>query len=386
MKLNKFNTIIVAAGRGTRFKHSTPKQFIKIGTDNIIDININQFLSHKLCDSVIVVLNKDFQKYYDRNKIKNRKLKFVIGRSTRQGSVLEGLKEIPKNNNSLIIHDAARPGIDHEIIDKLIKGLTKNVSCVIPILPLYDSILKKNKSDLDTSKSIKRKNLYRIQTPQIFRNNALSLRNLNINDEITDESEIIRKEKKNIKTIDGNERLLKITTLWDYKILKNILEKEKVYKVGNGFDVHKFSKQTGKQLFLGGVPIEHHHGLIGHSDADVLLHSITDAILGSISNGDIGSHFPPNNPKWKDIDSSFFLNKSIEMLKKKKGKLINIDVTVICETPKILNYQDKIIKNISNITKLSVDDISIKATTTEGLGFIGRNEGIAVMSNVMIYI
>ncbi len=383
MKLNKFNTIIVAAGRGIRFRHSTPKQFIKIGKDKILDININQILSHRLCDSVIVVLNKDFQKYYDCNKIKNRKLKFVIGRNSRQGSVLEGLKEIPKNNNSLIIHDAARPGIDHEIIDNLIKGLTKNVSCVIPILPLYDSIIKKNKSDLD---SIKRKGLYRIQTPQIFRNNALSIKNLNINDEITDESEIIRKEKKNIKTIDGNEKLLKITTLWDYKILKNILEKEKIYKVGNGFDVHKFSKKPGKQLFLGGVPIEHPYGLIGHSDADVVLHSITDAILGSISNGDIGSHFPPNNPKWKDVDSSIFLKKSMEILKKKKAKLINVDVTVICETPKILNYQDKIIKNISNITKLSIDDISIKATTTEGLGFIGRNEGIAVMSNVMIFI
>ena len=168
--------------------------------------------------------------------------------------------------------------------------------------------------------------------------------------------------------------------------MKNILEKEKIYKVGNGFDVHKFSKKPGKQLFLGGVPIEHPYGLIGHSDADVLLHSITDAILGSISNGDIGSHFPPNNPKWKDVDSSIFLKKSMEILKNKKAKLINVDVTVICETPKILNYQDKIIKNISNITKLSIDDISIKATTTEGLGFIGRNEGIAVMSNVMIYI
>ena len=306
---------------------------------------------------------------YDTINIKNNSINLI--------------KHIPKNNNSLLIHDAARPGIDHEIIDNLIKGLTKNVSCVIPILPLYDSILKINNSNLD---SIERKDLYRIQTPQIFKNNALSIKNINLTDKITDESQIIRKEKKKIKTIEGKERLLKITSVWDYKILKNILEKEKIYKVGNGFDVHKFSKQTGKQLFLGGVPIEHHHGLIGHSDADVLLHSITDAILGSISNGDIGSHFPPNNPKWKDIDSSFFLKKSIEMLKKKRGKLINIDVTVICETPKIQNYQDKIIKNISNITKLSIDDISIKATTTEGLGFIGRNEGIAVMSNVMIYI
>ena len=382
MKLNKFNAIIVAAGKGTRFKHSTPKQYIKIGTDNIIDININQFLSHKLCDSLIVVLNKDFQQYYDCNKIKSRKLKFVIGRNSRKESVLEGLKKMPKNNNSLLIHDAARPGIDHEIIDELIKGLTKNVSCVIPILPLYDSILKINKSDLD---SIERKNLYRIQTPQIFKNNALSLKNLNLNDEITDESEIIRKEKKKIKTIAGKEKLLKITTPWDYKVLKNILEKERVFKVGNGFDVHKFSKKPGK-LLLGGVPIDHPYGLIGHSDADVLLHSITDAIFGSISNGDIGSHFPPNNSKWKDVDSSFFLKKSMEILNNKKAKLINIDVTIICEKPKILKYQEQIIKNISNITKLSIHDISIKATTTEGLGFIGRNEGIAVMSNVMIYI
>ena len=168
--------------------------------------------------------------------------------------------------------------------------------------------------------------------------------------------------------------------------MKNILGKGKIYKVGNGFDVHKFSKKPGKLLLLGGVPIDHPYGLIGHSDADVLLHSITDAILGSISNGDIGSHFPPNNPKWKDVDSSLFLKKSMKLLKKKKARLINIDVTIICEKPKILNDHEKIIKNISNITKLSVDEISIKATTTEGLGFIGRNEGIAVMSNVMIYI
>ena len=383
MKLKKFDAIIVAAGRGKRFKHTTPKQYLKIGEQYIIDININQILSHRLCDSLIVVLNKDYQKYYDCNKIKSTKVKLVIGSNTRQGSVLEGLKHIPKNNNSLLIHDAARPGIDHEIIDNLIKGLTKNVSCVIPILPLYDSILKINNSNLD---SIERKDLYRIQTPQIFKNNALSIKNINLTDEITDESQIIRKEKKKIKTIEGKERLLKITTVWDYKILKNILEKEKIYKVGNGFDVHKFSKKSGKILLLGGVPIDHPYGLIGHSDADVLLHSITDAILGSVSHGDIGSHFPPNDPTWKNANSSLFLKKSIEILKKKKAKLINIDVSVICETPKILNYQDKIIKNISNITKLSIDDISIKATTTEGLGFIGRNEGIAVMSNVMIYI
>ena len=232
MKLNKFDAIIVAAGRGKRFKHATPKQYLEIGEQYIIDININQILSHRLCDSLIVVLNKDYQKYYDFNKIKRKKVKLVIGTNTRQGSVLEGLKHIPKNNNSLLIHDAARPGIDHEIIDNLIKGLTKNVSCVIPILPLYDSILKINNSNLD---SIERKDLYRIQTPQIFKNNALSIKNINLTDKITDESQIIRKEKKKIKTIEGKERLLKITSVWDYKILKNILEKEKIYKVGNGF-------------------------------------------------------------------------------------------------------------------------------------------------------
>ena len=201
----------------------------------------------------------------------------------------------------------------------------------------------------------------------------------------TDESEIMVKQGKKLKTIIGKESLLKITTEWDYMILMNIINQNKQYRTGSGFDVHAFSLKPSK-LILGGIEIDHQYGLIGHSDSDVLLHSITDAILGSISKGDIGIHFPPTDKKWKNIDSAIFLKKSIEILKNEGGKLINIDATIICEEPKIYKYNKKIIKNLSILTDLKTDRISIKATTTETLGFLGRKEGIAVISSVMIMI
>ena len=168
-------------------------------------------------------------------------------------------------------------------------------------------------------------------------------------------------------------------------VLMNIMIENKEYRTGSGFDVHAFSSKPSK-LILGGIKVDHQYGLIGHSDADVLLHSITDAILGSISKGDIGVHFPPTDKKWKDVESAVFLKKSIEILKKEGGKLINIDATVICEEPKIYKYNKKIVNNLSILTGLEADRISVKATTTEKLGFLGRNEGIAVMSSVMIRI
>ena len=371
---------MVAAGKGSRLQSKVPKQYLKIGDHQIIDICINMISSHKFCKYLIVVIDKDYSKYY---KFKNTKknIVFVTGGKSRHESVFKAIKVLPKNNFLLLIHDAARPGIDHIIIDKLINSLSKEFSGVVPTLPINDSIIKKDK----ILSSVKRENLYRIQTPQIFSANVLSLKDFDKNNEATDESEIIIKKNKKVKIIKGNEKLHKITTEWDYKFLMNIFDTQNNIRIGNGFDVHAFTKEPSK-LILGGVIIDYQFGLKGHSDADVLLHSITDAILGSISMGDIGTHFPPNENKWKNANSSIFLKKSLKLLKEKNGEINNLDITIICEEPKISKYTKEIQKNLSKLLNIKEEKISLKATTTEGLGFTGRKEGIAVMSNILVNI
>ena len=381
MNTKQFNAIILAAGKGYRFGSNIPKQYLNFGNKTMLDICIDQISSHKFCDEIIVVVGKNFRKFKKLDDTYKDKIKIVIGGQKRQDSVMNGIKNISDKNNLLLIHDAARPGIDHEIINSLIKNLnTHKVSCVIPILPLYDSIIK---IDKNTCKSIKRKNLSRIQTPQIFTPNALKFNDFIDFPDATDESEIIVNKNREIKTILGKEKLLKITTKWDYQVFMQNFNDNREYRTGSGFDVHAFTK-TKSKLFLGGIEIEYKHGLEGHSDADVLLHSLTDAILGAISKGDIGLHFPPNEKKWKDQRSSIFLRKALDLLKEAGGELINIDTTIICEKPKINKYSEKLINNLCKLTNIAPNRISVKATTTEKLGFLGRKEGIAVMTSVMV--
>tara|TARA_A100001015_G_scaffold222672_1_gene250767 strand:+ start:3794 stop:4942 length:1149 start_codon:yes stop_codon:yes gene_type:complete len=382
MCIKKFNAILLSAGLSSRFNSEVPKQYLYLGKKQILDHSIDQIYTHNLCDLLVVVVDKDYRKNYNSNSLKDKNIKFVFGGPSRQQSVINGIKSLPSSDNLLLIHDAARPGIDHDIINKLIEILEKNVSCAIPLLPQYDSLLKNEK---EFNISINRKNLFRIQTPQLFQSNSLKLNDFSEHPDATDESEIIVNKGKKLKTILGKEKLLKITTKWDYMLLMKVIKESKEYRTGSGFDVHAFSLKPSK-LVLGGIKIDHKYGLIGHSDADVLLHSITDAILGSISKGDIGIHFPPNDKKWKNIESAVFLEKSLDILKKEGGELINIDATVICEEPKIYKYNKKITNNLSILTGLNTDRISIKGTTTEKLGFLGRKEGIAVMSSVMIKI
>ena len=381
MTTKRFSAIILAAGKGSRFGNNVPKQYLNFGNKTILEICIDQISSHKLCQELIVVVDENFKKFSKSEIVNKHKIKSVIGGQKRQDSVKNGIRNITNKNNLLLIHDAARPGIDHDIINSLIKNLNVHkVSCVIPILPLYDSIIR---IDKNTSKSIKRENLSRIQTPQIFTSDALKLNDFINFPNATDESEIVIKKNKIIKTIPGKEKLLKITTKWDYQVFMQNFNKDKEYRTGSGFDVHSFSK-TNSKLFLGGIEIDHKYGLEGHSDADVLLHSLTDAILGAISKGDIGLHFPPSEKKWRNVRSSIFLKKSMDLLKEVNGELVNIDSTIICEEPKINKYSKILINNLSRLTNISSDRVSVKATTTEKLGFLGRQEGIAVMSSVMV--
>ena len=212
MSIKKFNAILLAAGLSSRFNSGVPKQYLYLGKKQILDYSIDQIYSHNLCDLLVVVEDKYYKNTYNSNSLKDKKIKFVFGGKSRQQSVINGIKSLPSTNNLLLIHDAARPGIDHDIINKLIKILEKNVSCAIPLLPQYDSLLKNEK---EFNISINRKNLFRIQTPQVFQSNSLKLNDFSKYPDATDESEIIVKKGKKLKTIPGKEKLLKITSEWD---------------------------------------------------------------------------------------------------------------------------------------------------------------------------
>ena len=379
-KMKYFDAIILAAGNGIRFGGKTPKQFLKLNSTTVLDKSIDILISHKNCKNVIVVLSKNFKKFYLANSI-NKKIKFIIGGKNRSNSVYLGLKTLNYSKNNILIHDAARPGISHKIIDRLINNLIGYVSAVIPGLLVNDSIAYQTKKNY--SETVKRENLYKIQTPQLFLNNTFDLLGFLKETNFTDEAELARLKGKSVKIIDGDEYLHKITTNWDYEIIKQKLTKQRYTRIGSGFDVHAFSNEKGP-LRIGGIDIPYKYKLKGHSDADVVLHAITDAILGSISEGDIGTHFPPSENKWKNMKSSYFLKESLKKLLSKGGILINIDITIICESPKILKYKIKMIKKIADICSISKEDVSVKATTTEGLGFTGRKEGIATLANVTI--
>mgnify|MGYP001489137735 CR=1 FL=1 len=288
-------------------------------------------------------------------------------------------KRLIKSKKSFSLSSPNRVVIVFEDLDKLISTKSEEIRGPKTEAPeqAIEGFVRSNK--------IERKNLYRVQTPQMFSANVLRLKDFDKNNEATDESEIIIKKNKKVKIIKGSEKLHKITTEWDYKFLMNIFDTKNNTRIGNGFDVHAFTKEPSK-LILGGVTIDYQFGLKGHSDADVLLHSITDAILGSISMGDIGMHFPQNESKWKNANSSIFLKKSLELLKEKNGEINNLDITIICEEPKISKYTKEIQKNLSKLLNIKEETISLKATTTEGLGFTGRKEGIAVMSNILVNI
>ena len=374
-----FDAIILAAGSSERFDSENPKQFLMIGGQSIINICVNVISSHPRCEKLMLVINKDYIKILKNFKF-TKKIFIINGGKTRSESVYNALLKLNSNNN-ILIHDVARPGVSHAIINNLIKELKKDIYAVIPGLIVNDSLAKK--INHNESSTIIRKDVYKIQTPQLFNSQAINLKKLKYNPFITDEAELVRKDGKKVKIISGDEQLHKITYSSDFKILKQLLYNDKKNKVGSGYDVHKFSLKKGP-LVLCGIKIPYKFKLQGHSDADVCFHALTDAILGSISKRDIGYHFPPSDIKWKNANSSLFLGHAIKLLKEKEGEILNIDMTIICEDPKLSKYIPKMIKSISKFSYLNSKDISIKATTTEGLGFTGRKEGIACLVNILV--
>jgi 2-C-methyl-D-erythritol 4-phosphate cytidylyltransferase / 2-C-methyl-D-erythritol 2,4-cyclodiphosphate synthase len=359
--------LIVAGGFGSRYDNEIPKQY----TRSILKQTIQKFLSSGLIDNIQIVIRLEDLELYKKETQGLELLPVCFGGETRSDSVKNGLNSISSYAPELVlVHDANRPFLSSTLIDKIISTLKDNPNCngVAPTLPLSGTIKRMTE---DGIKPVERKNLFTIQTPQGFYFDKLLKAFEDSEEKFTDESSLMNE----VIYIPGEIDNIKIT----YK--EDIPMKEEI-RSGTGFDAHRFSPDiaANNAITLGGIKIPFEKKLEAHSDGDVLIHSLVDAILGSIGAGDIGMHFPPSDIKWKNADSKLFLIHANELLKSKNGRINNIDITVICEKPRLGKYREEIRNNLTDILTINKDRINIKATTTEKMGFTGREEGIAVQS------
>ncbi|MDG1995473.1 MAG: bifunctional 2-C-methyl-D-erythritol 4-phosphate cytidylyltransferase/2-C-methyl-D-erythritol 2,4-cyclodiphosphate synthase [Emcibacteraceae bacterium] len=374
--------IIVAAGRGHRVGGEIPKQYLDIGGVPVLKHTVQAFLDNPSIDYIQVIIHPDDHELYE-NAVGELNLPAPIhGGETRQQSVFNGLEAIAELTPEYVyIHDAARPFIDQRIINDLIDAVATS-GAVIPALKVTDTIKYMATDKIDST--LDRNYLYRAQTPQAFRYKAIFMAHRRFEkDDMTDDSAIAEKGGLQVRIIDGSEENFKITTQEDLiKAEKMIGKTYTDVRTGYGVDVHAF--EDGDHVILGGIKIPHDKSLKGHSDADVALHAITDAVLGAMALGDIGDHFPPSDDQWKGASSDIFLKHAVELIEKVDGVIAHVDLTIICEKPKIGPHREKIRDRISEIIDLDIARISVKATTTEKLGFTGKGEGIMAQAVVTI--
>ncbi len=377
-KINKsLAGVILASGSGSRMKSTIPKQYLLINNISLLEINIEKFFDLPYLSYLIVVISKKHFKFYKDIKYKYNNVFFIEGGNSRQKSAFNALNFLKKFScNYVMIHDAARPFISKKLIDNLYNKLQKVKTAVVPVVKIQDTIklCEKNK----VTKDINRDNLFLTQTPQLFEYKTLYkayLQNKKILDNFTDDAQIFAKSTSIIHTVKGEIDNTKITTNKDWINKINMMNESFTTKIGHGFDTHKLIK--GEYITLFGVRIPHKLKLLGHSDADVGVHAIIDALLGSCSLGDIGKHFPDTEKKIKGINSLLMLSKTQKLLNDAKATISHIDCTLVGESPKIAKYIDKMCIKLAKTLKIQKENISIKATTTEGLGFTGRKEGIS---------
>jgi 2-C-methyl-D-erythritol 4-phosphate cytidylyltransferase/2-C-methyl-D-erythritol 2,4-cyclodiphosphate synthase len=380
--------LILAGGTGERAKKSNkspPKQYMEFNNISPLRYLLKNITKINEISSITVVISKENIKEYKRDtKGINNLRKYVIGGKTRRESSLKGIKNLEnefgnKKNQKVLIHDAARPFISKKIILQSIKNL-KKYSATCPYVNIEDTIKSidyKNKLN-----NIDRNKLISLQTPQGFGLNEIFKLHKKNKKELSDDFSLIINKEISFKLIKGSKENFKITTNEDLLIFNNIILSKKKNLVGIGFDIHAFT--DGNEITLGGLKLKSKYKLLAHSDGDVLLHSITDAILGATNKNDIGVHFPPSKSKYKNSDSVLFLNKAMDFVKKLDGRIINLDINLMCDYPKINPIKLKLKKNLSNLLDLEIDKINIKATTTEDQGFINFKKGIASQAIVSI--
>jgi len=385
--------LIVAAGRGLRAqKHSAgPKQYVKIAGEVMLTRTLRTFLEHNHIDLVQVVIHPEDKDLYAEALPESRnKLTLPIpGGATRQESTLAGLEALQTARPDVVlIHDAARPLVDPATISAVIAALDE-ADGAIAAQPVNDTLKRAHPSTNTICTTVARTDMWRAQTPQAFHFDKILRAHRNALEtsatSFTDDASIAEAAGLKVRLVEGSLTNIKITTVEDFALAETYLRAPTLdIRVGQGYDVHKF--EPGNHVWLCGVRIEHTQGLNGHSDADVAMHALTDAIYGALSDGDIGHHFPPSDERWRGAASDIFLRDAVERVINRGGYVMNADVTLVCETPKIGPHRDAMRAKLASIIKIDVSRIAVKATTSEGLGFTGRREGIAALATATIAI
>ncbi len=373
--------IIVGAGRGTRLGGPIPKQYEKLGAYTLFQRSICAFLANPRISAVLPVISADAEELFAKLGLADSRLMTPIaGGRDRQESVYLGLKAL-KNAapERVLIHDAARPFVSQSLIERVLAGPA--YAGIVPARRVTDTL--KQTADNEVLRTQDRETLVSVQTPQGFPYGALLAAHERAERGMTDDAAVMEAAGEPVSWVEGEIENVKITTPDDLAQARRSYDAGlQDIRTGQGYDVHAFA--DGSSLWLCGVEIDHSRTLSGHSDADVALHALTDAILGALADGDIGHHFPPSDPRWKGARSDQFLRFACERLTERGGTLRFADITMVCEEPKIGPHRDAMRAAVAGILDAPVNRVSVKATTSESLGFTGRREGIAALATATI--
>jgi 2-C-methyl-D-erythritol 4-phosphate cytidylyltransferase/2-C-methyl-D-erythritol 2,4-cyclodiphosphate synthase len=373
--------LIVAAGQGVRAGEGLPKQYRPLAHVPVLRRSILAFAGHPSVDRVQVVISPEHAEQYDRVSEGLVLPPAIAGGETRQESVRLGLEGLASSAPRLVlIHDAARPLVTSETISATVEAL-RDADGALPILPAADTLKRLDGVRVDATLARERVGL--AQTPQGFRfDKILEAHRAARGTTFTDDASIAEHAGHSVVAVPGSRFNFKLTTAEDFLMAEALLAQGGSFRTGHGFDVHRLG--AGDHVWLCGVRIAHGQGLIGHSDADVGLHALTDALLGTAALGDIGEHFPPTDERWRGAPSHVFLSHAAKLIAERSGRIEHVDVTLICERPKIAPFRDAMAARIAELLGLDRSRVSVKATTTEGLGFTGRGEGIAAQATATV--
>lgn len=373
LPLPAFAAVVVAAGSGSR--SGGGKQWRVLGGKPVIRRSIEALLKAG-AEDVVVVIPAGAEAEATDALTGLSGWRTVEGGATRADSVKAGLAALGgAGDRTVLVHDAARPFLSATVIERCVRALD-GADGALPALPVADSL--RRATDGVVAGSVEREALWRAQTPQAFRLKTLTeaYAAWPAEEVATDEATVVERAGGRVRIVQGDARLMKLTYPEDFAMAEALVPR--TIRIGQGYDVHRWG--PGESVWLCGLEIPHDQTLIGHSDADAGLHALTDAILGAIAEGDIGDHFPPTDPQWKGARSDVFLKHAVGLVKARGGRLSNVDVTLICERPKVKPHRQAMRERLAEILELPLDAVSVKATTSEGLGFTGRGEGLAAQA------
>jgi len=374
--------LVVAAGRGERFGGAKPKQYADLAGRPLLRHSLAALSRHAAIGGVRTVIDPDDEAFYETASSGLDLLPPVAGGTSRQDSVRRGLESLEDLAPKLVlIHDGARPFVPHDLIDRILAALGEAPGAIAAVR-LADTV--KRESEGCIVGTVDRDGLWRAQTPQGFRYADILKAHRAASDEtsLTDDAAVAERAGLAVRLVEGDPANLKVTTTADLEQAARWLAGAQEIRIGSGFDVHRFG--PGDRVRLCGVDVPHDFALAGHSDADVGLHALVDAILGALAAGDIGEHFPPSDPQWRGADSALFAARARDLVAARGGRIVNVDVTLVCERPKIGPYRLAMTARLAGLLGIETDRVSVKATTTERLGFTGRGEGIAAQATATL--